>query len=164
MHHGLQEQPLPQRKLFSKYFKTFEHNSKAGLWLLWYTQKSGITLYTVYKNWSHLIGHFRITSGFFFEPSLGAHPFIFKSIFIHTQIKLIFMWMKIDFAYEKISTRTRFEKEARGNTEWPIGFCVGFGLAWLLTETALVLFSESFSKKKPLFFHLPAFRTSLMPQ
>ena len=37
------------------------------------------------------IGHFRITSGLVFEASLGAHPFICKSIFIHTQIKLIFM-------------------------------------------------------------------------
>ena len=27
------------------------------------------------------------------------------------------MWMKIDFAYEKMSTNTRFEKEAWGNSE-----------------------------------------------
>ena len=33
--------------------------------------------------------HFRITSGFFFKASLGAHPFICKSIFIHTQRKPI---------------------------------------------------------------------------
>ena len=34
----------------------------------------------------------QITSGLFFKASLGAHPFICKSIFIvHTQIKLIFM-------------------------------------------------------------------------
>ena len=33
------------------------------------------------------------------------------------QIKLIFMWMKICFAYEKTSTKTRFEKEALGNSE-----------------------------------------------
>ena len=37
------------------------------------------------------IGQFQITSGLFFKASLGAHPFICKSIFIHTQIKLIFM-------------------------------------------------------------------------
>ena len=37
--------------------------------------------------------------------------------FIQTQIKLIFMWMKIDFGYEMISTKTRFEKEAWGNSE-----------------------------------------------
>ena len=36
--------------------------------------------------------------------------FICKSIFIHTQIKLIFMWMKINFAYEKISTRLASKK------------------------------------------------------
>ena len=33
------------------------------------------------------------------------------------QIKLIFMWMKIDFAYEKMSSKTRFVKEAWGNSE-----------------------------------------------
>ena len=27
------------------------------------------------------------------------------------------MWMKIDFAYEKMSTKTRFENEAWGNSE-----------------------------------------------
>ena len=40
--------------------------------------------------------HFRITSGFFFKASLGAHPFICKSIFIHTQRKPISTWIKID--------------------------------------------------------------------
>ena len=30
------------------------------------------------------IGHFRITSGLVFEASLGAHPFICKSVFIQT--------------------------------------------------------------------------------
>ena len=59
------------------------------------------------------MGHFRITSGLFFEASLGAHPFIRKSIFIHTQIKR----MKIDFVYEKMSTKNGFEKEAWGNSE-----------------------------------------------
>ena len=67
------------------------------------------------QGWALEIGHFRITSGLFFEARLGAHPFICKSIFIHTQIKLIFMWMKIDFAYEKMSTKTHFEKEAWSN-------------------------------------------------
>ena len=37
------------------------------------------------------IGHFRITSGLFFEASLGSHPFICKSILIHMHIKLIFI-------------------------------------------------------------------------
>ena len=64
-----------------------------------------------------IIGHFRITSGLVFEASLGAHPFICKTISIHTQIKLIFMWMKIYFAYEKMSTKTRFENEVWGNSE-----------------------------------------------
>ena len=47
---------------------------------------------------SVLVGNrpFRITPGLFLEASLGAHPFIYKSIFIQTQIKLIFMSMNID--------------------------------------------------------------------
>ena len=35
-----------------------------------------------------LIGHCRITSGLFFEASLGAHSFICKSIFIHMKTPL----------------------------------------------------------------------------
>ena len=63
------------------------------------------------------IGHFRITSGLFFEASLGAHPFICKSIFIHVKMSLICGWMKNWFAYERIGKKTRFEKEAGGNSE-----------------------------------------------
>ena len=29
---------------------------------------------------------------------------------------------EISLSYERMSTRTRFEKEAKGNSEWPIGF------------------------------------------
>ena len=75
-----------------------------------------ILMQEISRKWGEM-GHFRITSGLIFEASLGAHPFICKSIFIHTQIKLIFMWMKFYFAYEKMSTKTRFEKEAWGNSE-----------------------------------------------
>ena len=35
------------------------------------------------------IGFFRITSGLFFKASVGAHPFICKSIFIHMKMSLI---------------------------------------------------------------------------
>ena len=44
------------------------------------------------KDERFLIGHFRITFSLFFKPSLGAHPFIWKWVFIHMQIKLIFIW------------------------------------------------------------------------
>ena len=67
-------------------------------------------------------------SGLFFEARLGAHPVICKSIFIHTQIKLIFMWMKIDFAYEKMSTKTRFQKEAWGYSEMAFSSLIDKGL------------------------------------
>ena len=33
------------------------------------------------------------------------------------------MWMKIDFAYEKMSTKIRFEKEAQGNSEMAYFIC-----------------------------------------
>ena len=35
------------------------------------------------------IGHFRITSGLFFEASLAAHPFKCKSVFIHMKMSSI---------------------------------------------------------------------------
>ena len=48
-----------------------------------------ILSYTVSFAWrGGLIGHFRITLGLFFKASPGAHPFICKSIFIHTQINI----------------------------------------------------------------------------
>ena len=36
-----------------------------------------------------LISHFRITLALFFEASLGAYPFICKTIFIYKQILLM---------------------------------------------------------------------------
>ena len=36
------------------------------------------------------IGHFRITFGLFFKASPGAHPFIWKLVFIHMQTKTNF--------------------------------------------------------------------------
>ena len=61
------------------------------------------------KNINTAIGHFRITFGFFFKASPGAHAFLWKLVFIC-------MWMKTTF-HERMSTRTRFEKEAKGNLE-----------------------------------------------
>ena len=66
-----------------------------------------------------VIGHFRITSGLVFEPSLGAHPFICKSIFIHTQIKLIFMWMKIDLHIKRWAPRLALKKRHEVIRKWP---------------------------------------------
>ena len=63
-----------------------------------------------------------------FDLSLGAHPFICKSIFMHMQIQLILMWMKIDFAHENMSTKTRFEKEAWGNSE--MAYCISIFFLW----------------------------------
>ena len=34
---------------------------------------------------------------------------------------------KISFSYEKMGTKTRFEEEAKGNSEWPISICFNVG-------------------------------------
>ena len=73
----------------------------------------GITLslpiWSTYVVWRQgiTIGHFRITFGLFFKVSPGAHLFMWKLVFIC-------MWMKTYFIW-KMGTRTRFEKEAKGN-------------------------------------------------
>ena len=38
---------------------------------------------TMYGKLNEIIGHFRIIFGLFFKASLGAHPFIWKLVFIH---------------------------------------------------------------------------------
>ena len=49
-----------------------------------------------------------------FQSESWCSPFIWKLVFICT-------WMKTNFHICKLSTRTRFEKEAKGNSEiWPI--------------------------------------------
>lgn len=40
-----------------------------------------------------LTAYFRIIFGFIFKASPGPHPFIRLQVFIHIQIKLIFIWM-----------------------------------------------------------------------
>ena len=57
------------------------------------------------------IAYFWITSGLFFEASLGAHLFISKTNFHSCENELNLR------AYERMSTKTRFEKEAWGNSE-----------------------------------------------
>ena len=68
----------------------------------------------------YAIGHYRITLGLFFKESPGAHPFICKSIFIHTQIKLIFMWMKIDLHMEGCAPRLALKKRPEVIRKWPM--------------------------------------------
>ena len=65
-------------------------------------------------------GHFRITSGLFLEASLGAHPFIRKSIFIYTQIKLLFMWMKIHLHMKRWAPRLASKKRPEVIRKWRI--------------------------------------------
>ena len=63
------------------------------------------------------IGHFRITSGLVFEASLGAHLFICKINFHSHENEFNLRVNGNCFAYERMSTKTRFENEARGNSE-----------------------------------------------
>ena len=56
------------------------------------------------------IGHFRIIFDLSFKASPGAHLFIMRaSFYLHMNENY--------FSYERMSTRTRFEKEAKGNSE-----------------------------------------------
>ena len=57
----------------------------------------------------YAIGHFRITFGLFFKTSPGAHLHMKISFHLHENENL--------FSYERMSTRTRFENEAKGNSE-----------------------------------------------
>ena len=68
-----------------------------------------LSIWSMYVVWRQVftIGHFRIICGPFFKASPGAHLFIWKLVFIC-------MWMKTNFTW-KVGTRTRFEKEAKGN-------------------------------------------------
>ena len=66
------------------------------------------------------IGHFRITTGLVFKASLGAHPFICKSIFIHTQINPIFMWMKINLQMKRWAPRLALKTRPEVIRKWPI--------------------------------------------
>ena len=59
-----------------------------------------------------LIGHFRTTSGLVFEASLGAHLFICKINFHSHENEFNLRVNGNCFAYERMSTKTRFENEA----------------------------------------------------
>ena len=61
------------------------------------------------------IGDFLITFGLFFKASAGAHPFIWKLVFIHIQVKMIFIW--------KDERQDSLWKEAKGNSEMAYWFC-----------------------------------------
>ena len=58
------------------------------------------------------IGHFRITSGLVFEASLGAYLFICKINFHSHENEFNVRVNGNCFAYERMSTKTRFENEA----------------------------------------------------
>ena len=64
------------------------------------------------KSYYKTIGHFRITSGLAFEASLGAHLFICKINFHSHENEFNLRVNGNCFAYERMSTKTRFENEA----------------------------------------------------
>ena len=79
-----------------------------------------------YRLWS--IGHFRIILGLFFKASPGAHPFIWKLVFIHMQ-------MKTNFHMKRWAPGLALKKRPKVIRKWPI-------------TTHNLLFS-SFSYKQP---------------
>ena len=59
------------------------------------------------------IGHLRITFGFFFKTSPGAHPFIRKLAFIC-------MWMKTNFHMKGWAPELALKKRPKVIRKWPI--------------------------------------------
>ena len=59
----------------------------------------------VWSNTHQTIGHFRITFSLFLKASRGAHPFCENEFNLHVN--------EISFLYERMSTKTRFEEEAK---------------------------------------------------
>ena len=63
------------------------------------------------------IGHFRITVSLFFKASPGAHPFIWKLVFIHMQ-------MKTNFRMKRWAPGLALKKRPEIIRKWPIGSCL----------------------------------------
>ena len=59
------------------------------------------------------IGHFRITLGLFFKASPGAHPFIWKLVLIHMQ-------MKTNFHMKRWAPGLALKKRPKVIRKWPI--------------------------------------------
>ena len=59
------------------------------------------------------IDHFRTTFGLFFKASLGAHPFIWKLVFIHMQ-------MKTNFHMKRWAPGLALKKRPKVIRKWPI--------------------------------------------
>ena len=78
-------------------------------------------------NFMYLIGHFQITFGLFFKASPGAHPFIWKLVFIC-------MWMKTNFHMKGWAPGLAFKRRPKVIRQWPINGM--FGL--LSFETIIV--------------------------
>ena len=87
----------------------------------------------------HSIGHFWITFDLFFKASVGAHPFLWKLVFIHMQ-------MKTNFHMKRWAPRLALKKRQKVIQKWPIAlfnavmeedFCMDLHLCkfWLLTDS-----------------------------
>ena len=104
-------------------------------------------------NYKHLhilftmqIDHFRITFGLFFKASLGAHPFIWKLVFIHMQ-------MKTNFHMKRWAPGLALKKRPKVIRKWPIAL---FRVIWAVF--AFLLFLDAFP------FDLTLSITSISPQ
>ena len=62
---------------------------------------------------SKTIGHFRITFGLFFKASPGAHPFIWKLVFIHMQ-------MRTNFHMKRWAPGLALKTRPKVIRKWPI--------------------------------------------
>ena len=71
-----------------------------------------------------LIDHFRITFGLFFKASLGAHPFIWKLVLIHMQ-------MKTNFHMKRWAPELALKKRPKVIRKWPITQCLHHLNLWV---------------------------------
>ena len=82
---------------------------------------------------SNAIDHFRITFGLFFKASLGAHPFIWKLVLIHMQ-------MKTNFHMKRWAPRLALKKRPKVIRKRPIVTSLGAffrALRFLIGRTIL---------------------------
>ena len=73
-----------------------------------------------------LIGHFQVDFCLFLKTSLGAKPFIWKLV----SLACSFSCKSNSFSFEWFRTWTRFETEAKGNSEMAYCPCMWFSAWW----------------------------------
>ena len=87
----------------------------------------------VCREWSRKmfqgLGDFRVAFRLCFKASPSAKPFMWKLVLFTRKFWFIYMWIKLVSIWKASHTRTRFETEAKGNSE----------IATVLTHLAVIV-------------------------